>query len=95
MGAIKAEMVSTDPATEKIIRTVSIIRTLAYQCTGISDFRQYLWGLLFNAIFRATIISKDDPHKKSQVRSLMLASILCHRLEHWGESWPPEEWKRR
>lgn len=77
----------------KVIQTISYLRSLALECTGITDFRQYLWGLLFNAIFRATIIAEDDAHKKSQARALMFASILCHRLEHWDEPWPPAEWR--
>jgi hypothetical protein len=85
--------VSNPPEILKAIQTVSILRTLARQCTEIADFRQYLWGLLFNALFRATIITKDENHQKSQMRALMLASIICHRLEHWDESWPPAAWK--
>ncbi len=70
-----------DPEIRKVIQTASILRTLARECTGITDFRQYLWGLLFNTIFRATIISKDEPHKRSQTRALLLASAICRRLE--------------
>jgi CheY-like chemotaxis protein len=87
------EQIPAHPEFHKAIQTVSLLRKLAQQCTEISDFRQYLWGLLFNALFRATIITKDENHKKSQMRALMLASIICHRLEHWDESWPPAEWK--
>ncbi len=86
------EMECDDPAVQKALETISILRSLAGQCTGITDARQYLLGLLFNTIFRATII-KDEAHKQSQLRALMLASIICHRLDHWGEQWPPDEWK--
>jgi hypothetical protein len=76
--------------TQKLFDTISAIRQLAVRCTGIKDARQYLLGLYFNTIFRATIVSREP--RKSELRAWMLASILCHRLSHWGESWPPEEW---
>ena len=87
------EQVPSEPQIQKIIKTMSVLRELASECTGIHDMRQYLLGLLFNAIFRATIIKNDNHHVKSQQRSLMLASIICHRLEHWGEIWPPQAWQ--
>ncbi|MBI5634704.1 MAG: phosphotransferase [Nitrospirae bacterium] len=91
------EIITDDPQladaeTQKILKTISIIRLLAEQCTHIEDSRQYLFGLFFNSIFRATIINAET-HKRSQQRTLMLASILCHRLEHWDEPWPPDEWR--
>ncbi len=79
----------------KLIQTISKIRSLARKCTGITEARQYLIGLLFNTIFRATIIKEDasESERKSQYRALMLASVICHRLDHWDEPWPPEHWK--
>ena len=77
---------------EKSLRTISLLRKLALECTGISDARQYLLGLLFNTLFRATI-EGDTAYKLSQQRALMLASIICHRLDHWEEHWPPKEWE--
>ncbi|GAB4493855.1 MAG: hypothetical protein Fur0016_29840 [Anaerolineales bacterium] len=71
--------------------TISHLRLLAHKCTGISDARQYLLGLLFNTLFRATI-STTNQRKQIQQRALMLASILCHRLDHWEEAWPPPQW---
>jgi CheY-like chemotaxis protein len=81
-----------DEDTQKLLKIISIIRKLASKCTGITDARQYLLGLFFNTIFRATIITKER-QDKSQLRLWMLASILCHRLDHWEEVWPPESWK--
>jgi hypothetical protein len=83
----------TDAAVEKSLRTISFLRKLAYKCTGISDARQYLLGLLFNTLFRVTLMS-NSAQKLSQQRALMLASIICHRLEHWDKPWPPKEWQR-
>lgn len=81
-----------NPDLEKALSVISVIRSLACDCTGISDAREYLLGLLFNTIFRATIMNTAE-HKYCQYRALMLASIICHRLDHWDEPWPPKEWR--
>jgi DNA-binding NarL/FixJ family response regulator len=88
----KGEMEGSDPRIRKTLQTISIIRSLAFKCTGLDDARQYLLGLLFNIIFRATI-DNDEIHRARQNRALILASIFCHRLDHWNEPWPPKEWK--
>lgn len=81
-----------DPDVRKSMQTISLLRQLAREVTHITDARQYLLGLLFNTLFRATIIG-ESAQTLSQQRALMLASIICHRLEHWNETWPPQEWK--
>jgi CheY-like chemotaxis protein len=81
----------TDLIVKKSIQTISLLRKLARETSGISDARQYLLGLLFNTLFRATIIG-NSAQQISQYRALMLASIICHRLDHWDEPWPPKEW---
>ncbi|GAB4503345.1 MAG: hypothetical protein Fur0043_03370 [Anaerolineales bacterium] len=81
-----------DAEIKKSMQTISLLRQLAREITGIEDARQYLLGLLFNTLFRATI-TRENKLSHSQYRALMLASIICHRLEHWDEPWPPEEWK--
>ena len=80
-----------DDDTEKLLKTVAVIRKLARQSTGIVDAREYLISLLFNTIFRATIIPPKT-QEKNQQRALMLASMLCYRIEHWDDAWPPETW---
>lgn len=82
----------THTETQKLLHTIAVIRRLAVQCTKITDARQYLLGLYFNTIFRATIVPREQ-HHKSELRTWMLASILCYRLDHWDEPWPPNEWK--
>jgi hypothetical protein len=86
------EMASSDPGIRKALQTISLLRQLAVQCTGMQDARQYLLGLLFNTIFRATINNHAN-YRERQNRALMLAGIFCHRLDHWNDPWPPEEWK--
>ncbi len=94
LGLLENDFGLAEPVNAKIIQTISIIRSLARECTGITDIHQYLVGLLFNTLFRATIIknTSDPSELKSQYRALMLASIICHRLDHWDEPWPPENW---
>ena len=83
---------SIDPEIRKSLDIIAIIRNLAHETSSRSSAREYLLGLLFNAIFRATI-TPEKPLTGNQKRALMLASIICHRLDHWDEPWPPEEWR--
>ena len=84
------ECTSTDPRIEKALQTISVLRSLALQHTKIKDAREYLYGLLFNMIFRASMIHKTG--LKNNQRSLWIASLICHRLDHWDDaSWPPVE----
>ncbi len=92
-GMELTETIETQSEMKKAMQTISHLRSLARECTGISDARQYLMGLLFNTLFRATI-STTNQRKQCQQRALMLASILCHRINHWGEAWPPPHWQK-
>jgi CheY-like chemotaxis protein len=78
-----------DREVTKSLKVISAMRKLAHQQTGVQDARQYLWGLLLNTVFRASFLESDDPKLK---RTLLLGSLICHRLEHWTTSWPPTEW---
>jgi CheY-like chemotaxis protein len=81
---------SEDAEIEKALKTISIIRGIAAQCTNIQDAREHLYGLLFNMIFRAQLLQKTDRPKSAY--PLLTAGIICHRLEHWDQSWHPIEW---
>jgi CheY-like chemotaxis protein len=81
----------SDPETQKLLKTISAIRTIALNRSDISDMRQYLFGLFFNAVFRATIIPKEEGNK-NQILAWVFADVLFHRLDHWNEPWPPAEW---
>ncbi|MBN2148877.1 MAG: phosphotransferase [Anaerolineales bacterium] len=75
----------------KELKIIAVLRGLAREMTGIEDTRQYLLGLLYNTLFRATII--DSQLDLAQYhRVMMLASIICHRLDHWDKPWPPSNW---
>lgn len=74
----------------KAVLVINHLRRLARLCTPVTSTREYLLGLFFNTIFRATLI--EENHITCQHRALMLASILAHRLEHWDDPWPPPDW---
>ena len=76
---------------KKTLQVISALRSLALTCVDIRDAREYVFGLLFNILFRATI-SHYKFQDKGQHQALVLASIACHRLDHWDEPWPPVEW---
>ncbi|MBL8100994.1 MAG: phosphotransferase [Anaerolineales bacterium] len=88
-GFDESEIASEDPRIEKALKTISKLRALARQHTKITDAREYLYGLLFNMMFRAAMIYKTDPQKNE--RPLLLAGLICNRLDHWGRPWPPIE----
>lgn len=85
------ELNSNDPNIDKALKVISFMRGLAAQCTGVRNAREYLFSLLFNFTFRAALLYKDNPTKSE--RPLLLAGFICHRLDHWAEPWPPENWK--
>lgn len=79
-----------DPQIEKALKTISALRGIAAECTKSTDIREYLTGLLFNMLFKAALVHKENPQKSE--RPLVIAGFLCHRLDHWEEAWPPAEW---
>ena len=79
----------------KLLKIIVFIRELSLKSTKISDARQYILGLYFNTIFRATLVPREK-YRKSELRTWMLASILCYRLNHWDNStWPPTVFRLR
>jgi thiamine kinase-like enzyme len=88
-GLEESKTRSADARIEKALQTISILRSLALKCTKITDAREYLFGLLFNMIFRAAMLQKTNLQKSR--RTLLLAGLICHRLDHWDESWPTAE----
>ncbi len=79
------ETESEDPRIEKALKTISRLRFLARQHAKLTDAREYLYGLLFNMMFRAAMIYKTNPSKNH--RPLFLASLICDRLDHWDTPW--------
>ena len=78
------------PELRKAFNVIRGLRQIAQNITKFNDFREYVWSLLFDAVFVATHTEEGEPQHE---RALLYGSVLCSRLQHWGEAWPPEEWK--
>jgi CheY-like chemotaxis protein len=77
-----------DPACLKALTVISGLRDLMYQVTSYQDCREYLWGMLLTALFVATLA----PERSSQrERALLIAAVICRRLEGWDRTWPPAD----
>ncbi len=70
-----------DPETYKVLEVISGLRRLAYEVAHPEDFREYLWGLLLDTVFVATLVSEDSPQRE---RALLLGGMFCERLQHWA-----------
>lgn len=90
IGEIEGVEYHEDERLSKAMKTISTLRGIAVECSKNKNIREYLLGLLFNMLFKAELSHKEDPPKSE--RPLIIAGFLCHRLDHWGESWPPVEW---
>jgi hypothetical protein len=92
--SLASPLATNSGASSALIKSMQVIaglRRLAAQCSGETDTQPYLWGLLLNALFRASLLTaRGQTHQLR--RALMLSSILCHRLDHWGQRWPPASW---
>lgn len=80
------------PGARKALKVVAKLRRLAGAHTGSADAWLYLWGVLFNTVFSATLLGETPEYADRRARALLLGSVICHRLEHWNDPWPPEEW---
>jgi hypothetical protein len=70
-----------DAETAKTLTTIQGLRTLAHEVIQIQDQREYLWGLLLDALFVSLL--HEEPTIQ-QERALILSAVLCNRLEHWN-----------
>lgn len=70
-----------DPETAKALATIQGLRILAHRVIQIDDQREYLWGLLMDALFVALLHEKPTIQ---QDRALILSAVLCNRLEQWN-----------
>lgn len=74
----------------KAFNVVLGIRSLAKDLTKFGDAREYIWSLLFDAVFVSAYNGEQSPQHD---RSLLYASLLCTCLQNWGHKWPPVEWQ--
>ena len=74
----------------KPLEVIRRLRRLAHKATGYADSQEYAWGLLLNALYTASLPSTTPSQK---TRAILLAALLCDRLQHWvAEDWPPPDW---
>lgn len=79
------------PRLQRAMRIIATLRCLATECTGETDANLYLWGLLFDMLFLAGLQTSKS-QRRGLYRTLMLASIFCHRLDQESQNWPPLGW---
>lgn len=77
---------SANEATATARKLVQYLRKLAYDVTQIDDIRAYLWGVLLNTVFRATLLRRlmvvnHETYFAEYRRALLLGSVICQRLE--------------
>lgn len=78
----------TDPRLKKSLAVIQRHRKICAEVANFSDFREYLWGLLFDLVFLAVLI---DQNKSQRDRALLLGGVICERLKIGNiENWPPE-----
>ncbi len=75
------------PQAKKALKVIQAIREIVHGIfVGIEvDIDQYRWGLLLNAVFRATLLWKQQKEptespKPEYWRALLVGSVLCEQL---------------
>lgn len=69
-----------DREMAKALNTIQGLRSLAQHVIQIPDLREYLWGLLLDAIFVASLRPTSALQRD---RALILGAVLCKRLQKW------------
>jgi hypothetical protein len=85
------------PEICKALRVIGELRTLSHTIATCNDFREYLWGLLFDALFVYVITSESLNEERKLLqrdRALLLGTVLCGRLQHPEDEWLPADWPR-
>ena len=70
-------MLSMHPAATKALAVISAVRQLAITVAPYTDQREYLWALLLDALYVASVRSIDTRQRQ---RAILLASVICERL---------------
>lgn len=91
----------TGEQSKKAYDVILGLREIAQQQTGFTDYREYYWGLLLDAVFVATLTPDDTqrsntPHSEDiqRKRALIYGAVLCSRLENWNKKWPTEDLRK-
>jgi streptomycin 6-kinase len=82
-------LINATPAALKALNVIKEVRSLAQEVVHHTDQREYLWSMLFDALFIASIGSAAPDQ---QLRAMLLSALICERLSSWGEQWPPVDW---
>ncbi|MBX3009935.1 MAG: phosphotransferase [Caldilineaceae bacterium] len=69
-----------DPAIDKAIQVIAGVRQLANEVIAYAEQREYLWAILFDALFVASVTSMPTSQRQ---RALLYASVICGRLAAW------------
>ncbi len=70
-------MLSMHPEATKALAVIQTVRQLAVTAAPYADQREYLWALLLDALYVASVRSID---LRQRQRAILLASVICERL---------------
>jgi len=73
-------MLSVYPEATKALTIINTVRQLALEVSPYSDQREYLWAVLLDALYVASI-RPIDAHQRQ--RALLYASVICEQLQRW------------
>ncbi len=77
-GGVRApERIRTHPELRRAFNTIAELRRLAANHSPYPDFRDYYWGLLFQALFVATL---NPLSAEARQRAQLSAALICDRL---------------
>lgn len=85
------EAIRRDHEAYKAFQVVQNLEKLAHERTKYVDRREYLWGLLLNSVYGVRMLE----HNPRRDHLLLLASVICGRLQQWNDpTWPPRSWRQ-
>lgn len=81
---------------QKAFGAIRRLRQLAAQLTRFEQMQEYYWALLMETLISVVREEPeaDDPKVAAllKTRAQISAALLCERLAHWGQPWPPKAW---
>jgi hypothetical protein len=84
------------PEYTKALMVVKKLRLLAEQVTGYTDFREYLWGVLLDAVYVACWKPSEENREAQEIQirlAKILGSAICYKLESGSSNWVPRKIK--
>ncbi len=77
----------THPLVKKALEVIQENRRICVEMLRPSEFREYLWGLLFDLVYLLKLVDSDTVQRE---RTLLLGGIICERLKRGNRDWPEE-----